>query len=88
MTYVKRFIGDPGCTLDDLAIKPEEERKAPLKFGDPGCTIDDLVLKPQDLEPPKRKPRETMDLNRPWHKKRLSERSGNVIYLEKVRSGA
>jgi len=95
-------IGDPGYTLDDLAMRPEDYRrlgietpeerekwKALPKFGDPGCTIDDLALKPEDYkEAPQQRPRQTIDWNRPW-RKRLSERqfSGNVIDLEKVRDG-
>ena len=63
MSYIKRFIGDPGYTLDDLALRPEdyrrfgietpeerEKRKAMPKIGDPGCTLDDLALKPEDYK--------------------------------------
>lgn len=32
MSYQKRFIGDPGCALDDLALKPEDYRRLGIEI--------------------------------------------------------
>ena len=92
-------FGDPGCTLDDLVMRPEDYRRfgfeppeererqeAMSKFGDPGCTLDDLAMRPEDYK--------RFGLEMPEQRSRrasdparVAERrfSGNVIDLTKMR---